>query len=81
MNQGLTITLAEEVNALVVPAIYKNITEVIIDRMVDEPAQKRVVAFTANGLGAITLWEGAAYDTIGQWTDTDVANRIREIYQ
>jgi hypothetical protein len=28
----------------------------------------------------ITLWEGSAYDAIGQWTDTDVTNRLNELY-
>lgn len=28
----------------------------------------------------LTLWEGDTYDTIGQWTDTDVDNRITEIF-
>jgi hypothetical protein len=25
----------------------------------------------------IVLWEGDAYDTIGQWTDVDVQNKIK----
>ena len=27
----------------------------------------------------ITLWEGAAYDAIGQWQDSDVTSRIEAI--
>ena len=28
----------------------------------------------------VILWEGDAYDAIGQFTDTDVASRIEEIF-
>ena len=55
-------------------------TQVInIDIVVDYPEAKRVQAQTKE-LGVITLWEGTAYDTIGQWTDTDVINRVIELY-
>lgn len=27
----------------------------------------------------LTLWEGAAYEAIGQWTDTDAQARILEL--
>ena len=55
-------------------------TQVInIDIVVDFPEAKRVQAQTKE-LGVIILWEGAAYDTIGQWTDTDVINRVTELY-
>jgi hypothetical protein len=28
----------------------------------------------------VDLWEGADYDTIGQWTDTDVTNKLLSLY-
>lgn len=27
----------------------------------------------------ITIWDGDAYKNIGQWTDTDVVNRLKEL--
>lgn len=30
---------------------------------------------------SIILWDGDDYDAIGQWTDDDVQNRIKEIIQ
>ena len=79
MNEGLKITLAGEKNLLVVPAVYKKVTEVVIDRITDEAVQKRVTAFTTNGLGVLVLWEGAAYDAIGDWTNADVVARVNEL--
>jgi hypothetical protein len=57
----------------------REITELNITATVDLPLQKKVRTHTAE-LGVIFLWEDAAYDAIGQWTDTDVAERIQEIY-
>lgn len=49
-------------------------------RMVDLPEQKKVVVFLKEIAKPTVLWEGAAYDAAGQWTDSDVAARLLEIY-
>ena len=51
-----------------------------IRRFVDSPVDKTVEAFIIGAPGKVMLWEGAAYDAIGQWTETDVANRLRELF-
>ena len=28
----------------------------------------------------VVLWEGAAYDAVGQWTDANVEARLTELY-
>lgn len=58
----------------------KNISSLTVVRVVDLPKQKMVRCFCEELDDAIVLWEGAAYDAIGQWTDTDVLNRITELY-
>lgn len=55
------------------------VSEIKIRKIIDESKLKRVTAYT-DKLGVIVLWEGDAYDNIGQWTDTDVQNRIIEMY-
>jgi len=57
----------------------KTIDKVSILQITDLPNRKIVRAHTRE-LGVIILWENAEYDTIGQWTDTDVINRINELY-
>lgn len=57
----------------------KVVKEINIIRIMDMIPQKKVIAFTHEA-GAIVLWEGVAYDEAGQWTDTDVANRIKLLY-
>lgn len=73
----INITNPKEV--VIVPEQKKTIEKITIQRMVDLPSRKRVIIFTEE-LGQITLWEGDAYDAIGQWTDADVTSRLQQLY-
>ena len=48
--------------------------------MTDNPVDKLVTAFSEQA-GIIKLWEGTAYDTIGQWTNQDVITRVTQLAQ
>jgi hypothetical protein len=61
------------------PAITKTLTGLTITHMIDDPINKTVVVQTKE-IGRIKLWEGVEYDNVGQWTDTDVINKILEKY-
>lgn len=72
---GTIIKLPSEV------VVHKiKISEIEILSMNDNTVDKRVTIQTKGRLGRITLWEGEAYDAIGQWTDEDVKNRLFELY-
>jgi hypothetical protein len=58
----------------------KNITKLTVARVVDLPKQKVVRCFCEELDEAIVLWEGAAYDSVGQWTDANVQARLTELY-
>ena len=58
----------------------KDITKLTVARVVDLPKQKVVRCFCEELEEAIVLWEGAAYDSIGQWSDVDVQSRLAELY-
>ena len=75
----MKITLSTQKEIVVVAEQVKTINEISINRMVDLPQQKKVLVFT-NELGQVVLWEGTAYDAIGQWTDQDVIARLNELY-
>lgn len=62
------------------PAKTKTITEFNILSIQDFPVEKKLIVVTEE-LGRITLWEGADYDSIGQWTDDDLINRLTTLYQ
>ena len=57
----------------------KTISSLTIISVIDQPINKTVVVSTKE-IGKFIIWQGAAYDAIGQWTDTDVQNRILEMY-
>ena len=57
----------------------KTISSLTIISVIDQPINKTVVVSTKE-IGKFIIWQGAEYDAIGQWTDTDVQNRILEIY-
>jgi hypothetical protein len=57
-----------------VTASYYKITDVT-----DNPLDKTVVARVVvgeNGINFFSVWSGASYDAIGQWTDTDLVNAV-----
>ena len=72
LNGAKTITI--------VPAQTKTLSSLTIDRVVDLQGDKKVFAIINELYEPVDLWVGADYDAVGQWTDTDVANRIREIF-
>jgi len=58
----------------------KNITKLTVSRVVDLPKQKVVRCFCEELDEPIVLWEGAAYDAAGQWTDADVQAKLTALY-
>ena len=58
----------------------KTISTITIERLVDLPKKKLVRCFIEELDEPVVLWEGAAYDAIGQWTDADVQAKLTELY-
>jgi hypothetical protein len=61
------------------PSYVFNLGDISVDHYIDSPSYKTVTAYTKQ-VGAIVLWEGDAYDAIGQWTDSDVEARLLELF-
>jgi hypothetical protein len=77
----MKVTIENPKTVVVVPEQTKTVNEINIKRMVDFPERKMVVIHTDQFGEPITLWEGDAYDAIGDWTNADVEARLKEIYQ
>ena len=75
----MEITFDSPKDITVVSEVKKTIDKITITELKDRPQAKIVIAATREA-GVIVLWQGEAYDAIGQWTDTDVINRITELY-
>ena len=65
---------------VVVAERKKTISKITIIQIIDNPNEKSVIAFTKE-VGRIILWKDTDYVTIGQWTDSDVEEKIQELYQ
>jgi hypothetical protein len=46
----------------------------------DNLTEKKVIAYIYE-IGNIILWEGAEYDSAGQYTEQDIYNRVKELLQ
>ena len=74
----MKIEFTTEKRIVTKPEEVKLIKEVTINQIIDSNFLKKVIANTKEA-GSILLWSGSDYDAIGQWTDTDVINRINEL--
>lgn len=72
LNNPKKIVLQEEKS--------KTVSTLTVNRVVDLPKQKVVRCFLEELEQPVVLWKDEAYDAIGQWTDTDVTNRLNELY-
>jgi hypothetical protein len=75
----MEIQLSQPKDVVIVKERKKTIEKITVLEIIDNSSKKQVTANTQE-LGYIMLWKDAAYDAIGQWTDTDVVNRINELY-
>ena len=76
----MKITFETPKEIVIVQELKRTFEELTIEEVVDSNSRKEVKAYTPE-LGIITLWSGDAYDAIGQWTDADVINRVKELYK
>ena len=75
----MIIVFDNPADVIIVPEQKVSLESITITALIDSPSGKTVQAYTAEA-GPITLWSDAAYDAIGQWTDSDVEARIKELY-
>jgi hypothetical protein len=76
----MAISLNNPLKVVLQPEKSVTVSELKISRVVDIPGQKIVRCFVEQLEEPIVLWEGAAYDSIGQWTDSDVTTRLNQLY-
>ena len=76
----MKVEISNPKSVVVVQEQKKTYGSLTIKRMVDFPKQKKVVAHIEEIDGPVVLWEGNAYDAIGEWTNDDVEKRLTELY-
>jgi hypothetical protein len=55
------------------------ITAIEIYEIRDRNVEKKVTAMCRNHPTQLVLWQGDAYDAIGQWTNDDVVARVAQL--
>ena len=76
----MEINLNNPYEVVIVERKAKTVDKLTVRSVIDYPIQKKVIVQIKEFNDPIILWEGNAYDTIGQWTDTDVQSRLNELY-
>lgn len=77
---SIVVDFSEEKFIKTVPAYNVNSKTINVIQLMDLPVEKKVIAHTFSQIGSIILWEGEAYDAIGDWTNQDVIDRIKELF-
>jgi hypothetical protein len=76
----MKVEISNPKSVVVVQEQTKTYGSLTIKRMVDFPKQKKVVIHLEEVNGPVVLWEGSAYDAIGEWTNANVETRLTELY-
>jgi hypothetical protein len=75
----MKIKLETPKEIVIVPERRITISEIELLEIIDNPKEKTVTVMS-NELGMTILWSGMDYINIGQWTNDDVTERIKEIF-
>jgi hypothetical protein len=78
-NEAKMVALGQSKNITVQPARTVTASSVTVGRIVDNPSEKRVVAFIRELGNPLVLWEDAAYDAAGDWTQAQADARIKAL--
>jgi hypothetical protein len=76
----MKITLSNPKKVVLQEEKSKTVETLTVNRVVDLPKKKIVRVFVDELDEPVVIWEGAAYDAAGQWTDSDVQARLTELY-
>lgn len=78
---GFEVTLPAPKDVVIAVEQRKTITKFTINRMVDLPKERIVRIFIDELNDPIVLWEGDAYDNIGNWTNDDIDAKLKDLYK
>ena len=76
----MIINLSSQKDFKIVEEKIIKLNKLTVNRVVDFPSKKVAKCFIEELANPITLWEGVDYDNAGQWTDSDVEDRLLELF-
>jgi len=69
-----------EVEIIIRESLKVTTDTIQIKQLIDDGKSVKAVISADNKNTIITLWEDQSYTNIGQWTDSDVENKIIELF-
>lgn len=78
-NDAIKLSLPAQKTITVQPAQTSTLTEVTLGRIIDIPSERVVRAFVREVNAPFILWEGDAYEQIGDYTQSQINARILEL--
>jgi hypothetical protein len=79
INEGLVVEFDSPKVVSRIPEQVITTDKIVIREMIDSPVMKTVTIHMDTHPFRMVLWQGAQYDSIGNWTNEDVINRINEL--
>ena len=77
---SLKIDLQTPFTVVKQPLIEETITEIVIERIVDIPGDKKVVVFIQGQRIELDQLSGDNYDTPSEWSNSDVVAAVKALY-
>ena len=80
MSREISLSGTQTVTVVTREEVLLDTDRISVDLIWDDgfSVKARISFFSSTGLSReIVLWEGQDYVNVGQWTDTDVDNRIK----
>ena len=77
---SLQINLPTPLTVVKQPLIEETITEIVIERIVDIPGDKKVVVFIKGDRIELDQLSGDNYDTPLEWSNSDVVAAVKALY-
>ena len=77
---SLQINLPAPLTVVKQPLIEETITEIVIERIVDIPGDKKVVVFIQGQRIELDQLSGDNYDTPSEWSNSDVVAAVKALY-
>ena len=77
---SLQINLPTPLTVVKQPLIEETITEIVIDRIVDIPGDKKVVVFIKGQRIELDQLSGDNYDVPNEWTNADIITAVKAHY-
>lgn len=77
-TNSMIIDFGSDIVIKEIPAYQVKVNKITINKIIDEPSNRRVIAST--NIGDYELWVDEEYTNIGQWTNDDVEKRIKELF-